>query len=600
MRRLLSLALLAAVSGCGSWLQSAPAPRALSAPPAAAPSPGSTAAQKTVEVSFSIKLPRASQTRAASVRPQYISGATQSASVVVTPAGGGALAPVSINCAISTSTTQGSCSGQVPAPPVSDTFTVTLYDGKNATGNVLSTGSQTQTINPGQPNSVNVTFDPVPAYVILSVNPASVPQRSPGNATLQVYFLDAQLYKIIGPGRFADALDNPISITLTSTDAPTGVSDGSTITGQTVWNAPPASEPASVSVGYGGGAITNTTFSANAPASISVQNAELTYTQQAAAAPKSLFIVDSDGNIDVYFLGLASGFPNSPSTTITAPVGTGQSIQGIAADSKDNVYYIAGSGFGMNKLSSFYTCPVTASASAPNPSLTYGLCTAASSTISGGGQLSVDGNGNAYVAYITACTAICPPGILTGAVGTFPIAAGPGSLTSLFVANTLSGTTFISGVAVDKAADTMALVEQPSTTPDLYCSLNGTPPNSASCSSVSSAVAAAQQNPAQGPGSIVALDNAKTAYFGGGSALSGTTVVEAYRCSGNPVSCSADTSPYSSIFNGVVGLAADSSTTPATLYALAPNSTNLVAFPGGGLSPNTNIWQGPMAVTAAP
>src|ERR1035437_10615071 len=120
--------------------------------------------KKTALVQFQIVVRSSSSTAR---RPAYISPSTKSASSAVTPSGGSAGTPTIVNC-----TTV--CSAQVLAPVGSDTFTVNLYDGTNAGGNLLSTGTLTQTIAIDQANTVSVTFNGVVVSLSVVLNPSTV------------------------------------------------------------------------------------------------------------------------------------------------------------------------------------------------------------------------------------------------------------------------------------------------------------------------------------------------------------------------------------------------------------------------------------------
>lgn len=156
-------------------------------------------------VTFSIVVP----SKTSAPRPAYVSPSTQSASITVTPSGGSAGTPVVVNC---TSV----CSGTVDAPVGSDTFAVKLYGAQNAAGNLLSTGSLAQTILADQANSVNVTFNGVVQSIAISI-PTITPGAS-GAAAVTVRAIDASGNTIVGPGSYADANGNPLTIRLSDSD----------------------------------------------------------------------------------------------------------------------------------------------------------------------------------------------------------------------------------------------------------------------------------------------------------------------------------------------------------------------------------------------
>ena len=193
-----ALVLTALFAGCGSGAVSH------SAPPVRL---------QTASVAFHIEPSKAPS--GAKRSPRYVSLGTQSARVDISSAGVATTSKI-IRCSY------GSCSGSLDAPIATDTFTVTLYDGYTADGNVLSAGKTTQTIIANQANSVNVTFDAVPVHVIaLSFGPPNALIGAPSTTTVNVAAVDAAGYAIIGPG----AYDPPIKLTLSDPSGSTSLSE---------------------------------------------------------------------------------------------------------------------------------------------------------------------------------------------------------------------------------------------------------------------------------------------------------------------------------------------------------------------------------------
>lgn len=125
----------------------------------------------------------------------YVSPSTKSATVKVTPQGGTASSQTQqTNC---TST----CTFQVSAPVGTDRFDVSLYNGSNGTGQVLSAGSATANIVANQTNTVSMTFDGVPASIKISIDAQPV-VHSPKTLHLTVQAEDASGNVIIGPGAY--------------------------------------------------------------------------------------------------------------------------------------------------------------------------------------------------------------------------------------------------------------------------------------------------------------------------------------------------------------------------------------------------------------
>lgn len=154
MKRILSLLALTAVAACSAGGASSTLP--------------SATLKHTTSAVFKIKVPIApSSTSSAARRPKYVSYRVQS--VVISGSGVGAagnqivanLTPTSTGCSGSPIT----CSVPFVANVgLGESFTVTAYDAANGTGNVLSTGTVTQTISDGAANAITVTLDPLTSF----------------------------------------------------------------------------------------------------------------------------------------------------------------------------------------------------------------------------------------------------------------------------------------------------------------------------------------------------------------------------------------------------------------------------------------------------
>jgi len=308
---LLAVACGASASACGGGgsLAAPAAPR----PPASLP------------VAFTIALPNrgaAAERR----RPRYVSASTKSAAVTVSAAGAAASAPAIIGCSAS------ACSGTVSAPAGSDTFLVKLYDGANGTGNLLSTGSVTQTIALDAANHVSVTFDGVVASLGLGLAPARVPSGTPASVTVAVSARDADGNTIVGSGRYVDASGAPLDVALSDSDA----------SGATKLSTKSASVPATpVTLTYDGASgIASATIGASAHG---VTPVSAVLTIAAAAAAAHLYVANGDGNsITVYALN-ASGNA-APARTIAGASTHLAFPQGLAFDAAGNLLVAEGEG----------------------------------------------------------------------------------------------------------------------------------------------------------------------------------------------------------------------------------------------------------------
>src|SRR5262249_58494553 len=117
----------------------------------------------------------------------------------------------------------------VQAPSGTVRFTLTLYDGLNATGNILSTGSATQTVSGGG-FSVSVTTLGRIAKIALAIAPAGVTfyVGIPATATLTASASDSDGNVIVG------TYESPIALSASTSGAFTLSGTSFTASGQTI------------------------------------------------------------------------------------------------------------------------------------------------------------------------------------------------------------------------------------------------------------------------------------------------------------------------------------------------------------------------------
>jgi hypothetical protein len=199
LRAILWVVVLLSIVACAGQRNSAvPAP-ALTASPAF----------QTSSITFVVQIPQ--QTSAHARRPLYVSPSTKWISAAVTPVAGGATTTDGNAC----QPTQ--CSITIVAPVGADNFTLNLYDGQN--GNLLSTGSTSQTIVAGQLNTVNVSFGGVVAKLALSPATFTFASAVSNSGVLTVSALDADGNTIVAPPTAYS-----VSISITSGDTTGAVS----------------------------------------------------------------------------------------------------------------------------------------------------------------------------------------------------------------------------------------------------------------------------------------------------------------------------------------------------------------------------------------
>lgn len=223
----------------------------------AVPSAGSP--QHTSSAVFSISIPLAS---APARSPHYVSPNTQSLTIAVNGAAPSITQNVTSSsggCSLSGSTI--TCSVSVTAPVGSDTFTVVLYSGTNASGSKLATGSVSATVG-SAPTSVDITLDGVVDSVAITLANTSPYAGSATTIPVTVTAKDASGATIISPGGYSPA------ITLTDSDA-----SGHTSLSTTNVNDPSTA----VTLNYDGSALASATISASLTGTITkVTPAKLT------------------------------------------------------------------------------------------------------------------------------------------------------------------------------------------------------------------------------------------------------------------------------------------------------------------------------------
>jgi virginiamycin B lyase len=222
------------------------------------PTPTPTPTPAPANVTFSVTVPAATSSRHR--RPAYVSPSTQSVRLALEPNGPSAVASCQAACQIS-----------LQAPSGTQTFSVVLYDGAGASGNVLSRGSTRVTVAPGTTTALAVTLGGVPHRLSLSL-PASLPAGTAATVPISLLAYDAQDRLIIGSDPYVDSSGNPITFGLTRVDTTAHGSGAMTLSTGTVQT--PSDQP---SLAYNGAAMTSTTVTAtpslaSVPAATSTMN----------------------------------------------------------------------------------------------------------------------------------------------------------------------------------------------------------------------------------------------------------------------------------------------------------------------------------------
>jgi hypothetical protein len=293
----------------------------------------------------------------------------------------------------------------VQAPLGNDTFAIKIFDGANATGNLLGTASATATIAPSG-SSVTATVDAIVGSYTLSLSPATL---APGTntATLSVIAKDVDGNVITGPGNFANPItiangDKGSAFTLSS---PTIAGPGQSIT--VTHNSAGGCANATVLTAATSGAPSQTLTLSATGTSLYVANDGggnvLEFASPYMSAPITLYSLtsplsvafDPQANLFVSSPDDVGGYvqENIPPSTI---IGSGQfaSPRGIVTDNNGNLFAADG---GNNTV--FESAPPhTAAASAP---ITTGLNTPAG--------IALDSRCNLFVDDATAIREYAPP-----------------------------------------------------------------------------------------------------------------------------------------------------------------------------------------------
>jgi hypothetical protein len=143
--------------------------------------------------------------------PAYVSAATKSAKLVITPSGGTPNPATIFEC------TATQCGGSVAVPIGTDTFDVGLYSETGGEGDLLSSGSTTYDIQAGQSNSISMTFNPVVASLAFSPTSGTCTAGDACALPLHLHVLDAAGDTIVGPGSYVTATGSPVTIALQTT-----------------------------------------------------------------------------------------------------------------------------------------------------------------------------------------------------------------------------------------------------------------------------------------------------------------------------------------------------------------------------------------------
>ncbi len=282
-------------------------------------SPGPTQVNGTLKLT--IPNATAAATSSDRRRPQYLSPSAASVSVTVT----GVAAPVVANVAATSPACAAvpggrSCNVAVEAPTGTVTFAVTLYDGANATGNVLGRGTATQTISSGAPFAVALGVEGVAGTLSVTAGQATFVAGTAATTPVTVAIKDADGNTITGT--YASA------VTLTNSDT-TGAF---TLSATSV-----TSSTQAVTLKYNGSAaVTTATISASAPG---VPASGITPQTVSVSTTTGLHLYVADFGNSTATVTLLSANGNVPPIINLGGANTQISQNyGIAVDATKNIY----------------------------------------------------------------------------------------------------------------------------------------------------------------------------------------------------------------------------------------------------------------------
>jgi hypothetical protein len=223
---LLTLALAGCGGGGGSATPSTGSPGTGGSPGGGSPSSSSG--------SIRFVIPSKGTTGSSSSRgTTYVSPSSASIKVTVNSINGNTSIPTTIpNPQITNLTVGGACAMNagvetctvpIPVPTGSVSYTFDLYDGQNATGNHLSTGTQTLTNVAGTNPPQSVALSGIVASLQVSAS-ASLALDAPGNTPLAITPVDADGNAITGTAVYANG---SLTVTDNDTSGTTGLSLGS-------------------------------------------------------------------------------------------------------------------------------------------------------------------------------------------------------------------------------------------------------------------------------------------------------------------------------------------------------------------------------------
>jgi hypothetical protein len=197
-------------------------------------------------------------------------------------------------------------------PGQNQSFTVKTFASSDGTGTPLSLQTIVATIVAGTTNPLNFTLNGVVSSLSAAFAVPSLPYEAPGSTTLTVNALDAAGDTIVGPGTYADASGNALTIAVTNGDT-----TGTTSLAQSTIVQPGAP----IGFTYNGGALANDTVTASA-SGVASAAATIAFACEPAPSQEAFFVPATSANAGYGLLPLTVSGTSIPApSSIVDPPG---------------------------------------------------------------------------------------------------------------------------------------------------------------------------------------------------------------------------------------------------------------------------------------
>ena len=214
-------------------------------------------------------------------------------------------------------------------PGPNQPFSLKTFTSADGSGVPLSLANVLADVVAGKDNVLAFTLNGVVAGVSLKFSAASLAYGVAGSATVLVNAVDAAGDTLIGPGGYADAAGNPLTVRLTDAD-----SSGATKLGETAIGAPGSG----ISFAYTGAALVNAAVTATLTG-LPPATATIAFRCDPPASTQAVYVEDSDF-ANTGYAEFPLSLSGSPDGIVDPPGLPG--YEGIAVDRAGRVYQLEG------------------------------------------------------------------------------------------------------------------------------------------------------------------------------------------------------------------------------------------------------------------